>query len=169
MKERISCEFLPSFTPSLSTCPTWATPGQSRYSFNAVVAFNVRRSRRPCPLSMVVTVSMALSQIRCCRGGKSPLCGRGEGHLDVVEKRRLILFDEHQVVAPRIDHLLTEIALAEHGVTGDQSPFENQTLEQPKGCFVLVGLLFAAVGNGHLRERQTRFMRQQREQVHGLL
>jgi hypothetical protein len=75
-----------------------------------------------------------------------------------VEKRRLILFDEHQVVAPRADHLLTEIALAKQGVAGDQSPFEDQTFEQSKGCFVFVGLLFAAVGDGRLRERQTRFM-----------
>ena len=81
----------------------------------------------------------------------------------------MVVFDEHQVIAPSIDHLLAEVALAEHGVTGDQSPFEGQTFKQPKGCFVLVGLLFAAVGDCHLRERQTRFMGQQREQVHGLL
>jgi hypothetical protein len=46
-----------------------------------------------------------------------------------VEERRLVVFDEHQVVTPRVDHLLTEIALAEHGVAGDQAPFEDQTFE----------------------------------------
>ena len=103
-------------------------------------------------------MSMASSQIRCCRGGKSPFHGRGEGHLDVVEERWLVVFDEHEIVAPGIDHLLTKIALAEHGITGDQAPFEHQILEQPEGCFVFVGLLFAAVGDNRLRERQTRFM-----------
>jgi len=78
-----------------------------------------------------------------------------------VEERRLVVFDEHQVVAPRVYHLLTEIALAEHGVAGDQAPFEDQTFEQPKGCVVLVGLLLAAVGHSRLRQRQTRFMGQQ--------
>jgi hypothetical protein len=72
-------------------------------------------------------------------------------------------------VSSTLDHLLAEITLAEHGVTGDQFPFEDQTFEQPKGCFVLVCLFFGAVGDGHLRERQTRLMSQQREQVHGLL
>ena len=81
----------------------------------------------------------------------------------------MVVFDEHQVIAPRIDHLLAEIALAEHGIAGDQTPFEDQTFEQPKGCFVLVGLLLAAVGRSRLRQRQARFMGQQREQVHGFL
>ena len=81
----------------------------------------------------------------------------------------MVLFDEHQVVAPRIYHLLAEIALTEHGVAGHQTPLEGQPFEQPKACLVLVGLLLAAVGDGRLRERQTRFMSQQREQMHGFL
>ena len=80
-----------------------------------------------------------------------------------MEERRLVVFDEHQVVAPSIDHLLAEIALAKHGITSHQAPFQDQTLQQPKGCFVLVGLLLATVGDGHLRQRQPRFMSQQRE------
>jgi len=50
-------------------------------------------------------------------------------------------------VAVRIDDLLRKITLAEHGVTGYQSPFENDSSEQPESRLVLVGLVFAAVGN----------------------
>ena len=53
----------------------------------------------------------------------------------------MIVFDEHQVIALRIDHLPAEIALAEDGIAGDQTPLEDQTLEQSKGGFVLVGLV----------------------------
>jgi len=81
----------------------------------------------------------------------------------------LVVLDEHQVIAPRIDHLLTEIALTEHGVAGDQAPLEDQALEQSKGSLMLVGLLLTAVGDGHLRQRQARFMSQQRKQMHGFL
>jgi hypothetical protein len=37
------------------------------------------------------------------------------------------LFNEHQVVAVPIDHLLAEITQADYGITGDQFPFEDQT------------------------------------------
>jgi hypothetical protein len=93
----------------------------------------------------------------------------GEGHLDVIQQRRLVVFDKDQIVAPSIDHLLAEVALAEHGVASHQSPFEGQAFEQPKGCLVLVGLLLDTIGNGRLRQRQTRFMSQEREEVHGFL
>ena len=62
----------------------------------------------------------------------------------------MVVFDEHQVIALRIDHLLAEIALAEYGIAGDQTPLEDQTLEQSKGGFVLVGLVLTAVGDGRL-------------------
>ena len=62
----------------------------------------------------------------------------------------MVVFDEHQVIALRIDHLPAEIALAEYGIAGDQTPLENQTLEQSKGGFVLVGLVLTAVGDGRL-------------------
>lgn len=81
----------------------------------------------------------------------------------------MVVFDEHQVIALRIDHLPAEIALAEYGIAGDQTPLEDQTLEQSKGGFVLVGLVLTAVGDGRLRQCQARFMCQQREQVHGFL
>ena len=81
----------------------------------------------------------------------------------------MVVFDEHQVIALRIDHLPAEIALAEYGIAGDQTPLEDQTLEQSKGGFVLVGLLLTAVGDSCLGQCQARFMSQQREQVHGLL
>jgi hypothetical protein len=70
----------------------------------------------------------------------------------------LVVFDEHQVIALRIDHLPAEIALAEDGIAGDQTPLEDQTLEQSKGGFVLVGLVLTAVGDGRLRQCQARFM-----------
>ena len=70
----------------------------------------------------------------------------------------MVAFDKHQVIAPRIDHLSAEIALAEYGIAGDQTPLEDQTLEQSKGGFVLVGLVLAAVGDGRLRQCQARFM-----------
>ena len=70
----------------------------------------------------------------------------------------MVVFDEHQVIALRIDHLPAEIALAEHGIAGDQTPLEDQTLEQSKGGFVLVGLVLTAVGDGRLRQCQARFM-----------
>ena len=69
----------------------------------------------------------------------------------------MVVFDEHQVIALRIDHLPAEIALAEYGIAGDQTPLEDQTLEQSKGGFVLVGLVLTAVGDGRL-QCQARFM-----------
>ena len=68
----------------------------------------------------------------------------------------MVVFDEHQVIALRIDHLPAEIALAEYGIAGDQTPLEDQTLEQSKGGFVLVGLVLTAVGDGRLRQCQAR-------------
>ena len=46
-----------------------------------------------------------------------------------------------------INDLLGKITLAEHGVAGYQSPFENNASKQLESCLVLVGLVFAAVGN----------------------
>jgi len=63
-----------------------------------------------------------------------------------VEKRRLVLFHKPKVVALRINDLLGKIALAEDGVAGDQSPFENDAFEQPKGCLVLVSLFSPPLG-----------------------
>ena len=49
----------------------------------------------------------------------------------------MVVFDEHQVIALRIDHLPAEIALAEYGIAGDQTPLEDQTLEQSFGVAFL--------------------------------
>ena len=59
-----------------------------------------------------------------------------------MKERRLVVFDEHQIIAPRIDHLLAKIALAEHSVAGDQAPLEDQSFEQPKRA--LCSLVFSA-------------------------
>jgi hypothetical protein len=112
MKERVASVRSPFSSTWQVTSPTWATPGQSRSAFSAVVARHVRRSRRPCPLSRVVAVSIALRQICCCRGGKSPSRGRGECGWDVGQKRRLIFLDEPQVMPLRVENLLAQVALA---------------------------------------------------------
>jgi hypothetical protein len=65
----------------------------------------------------------------------------------------LVLFHKPEVVAVRTNDPLGKIALAEDGVAGDQSPLENDSFEQSKGCLVLVGLVLAAVRNGCLGQR----------------
>ena len=102
---------------------------------------------------MDVAVSCACSQIRRCLGGKSRLGGDGECRLNIVEECRLVVFHKPKVVAVRIDDLLGKITLAEHSVAGYQSPFENDASEQLESCLVLVGLVFAAVGNLCLSQR----------------
>ena len=138
------------------TSPTWATPGQSRYSFSAVVA--PERPTFPTAVSFVEGRRRVrrTRQICCCRGGTSPFHGRGECGLDVGQKRRLILLDEPQVMPLGVENLLAQVALAEHRVTGDQAAFQHQPLQQPEGGLVFIGLVDTAVGDLRLSDRQPR-------------
>ncbi len=100
MMQRDSPEVFPSRATSLSIRLTWATPGQSRSSFRAVISLSARRASRPYPLSIVDAVSRASSRILRCRRGKGARRLWGEGRLDVAQERWLVLLDEHKGIAP---------------------------------------------------------------------
>jgi hypothetical protein len=80
----------------------------------------------------------------------------------------LILLDEEQVMAPPVNDLGADVALAEHGVTGDQAAFEGKGLQEPKARLMLIGLVGDAARDGPLGERQPRLVGHEGEQVHGL-
>jgi hypothetical protein len=41
----------------------------------------------------------------------------------------LIVFDRNQKIAARINNMLANMSLAEHGITGYQTPFQGNALE----------------------------------------
>ena len=98
---------------------TWAKPGQSRCPASRVLVCRCRRTWRPCP---VETVRASDNDARRCfsvAGGKTGLKIRCRSGLQLG----LIVFDDEQVVAAAIDNLLTQLALAKHGVARDQPAF----------------------------------------------
>src|SRR5205814_6652871 len=144
-----------------SSRQTWAKPGQLRYSARRELASRCRRTMRPCPL----WTSLALDSC-CCRcfspaGGKSgPKLG-----LDGCLQLRLVVFDNQKVVASAVDHLLTVIPLAEHGISGAQAPLQDQRLQDLQSRLVLVRLAIHRL----LAEDAAGLLVQQRQQMHAPL
>src|SRR5262245_66458134 len=110
-----------------------------------LVERNVRRSSRPCPLSVVLATRPGAG------AGAWPSGGKGGGHRPgrrlVAEAGRhvrlqagLVLLDQEQVVAPPLDDLRAEVALAEQGVADDDAALDRQDAQQLQGGLVLVGL-----------------------------
>src|SRR5262249_13195209 len=102
-------------------------------------------SWRPCPLLTVVAVLPA------CGPTGSPLGGKKSGptpllvlptqtRLDVDGQRRLIFLDPEDGVAPPINDLLAEVALAEEGVACDDAASDGHNAQQLQGRLVFVGL-----------------------------
>jgi hypothetical protein len=58
----------------------------------------------------------------------------------VHHHRGLVLLHRYHVVAPLLDHLLAEVALAEHRVPRDHLPPQRQDAQELQGRLVLVGL-----------------------------
>jgi hypothetical protein len=65
---------------------------------------------------------------------------KGEAGLNVYLQARLVGLHRQQIVAPGVEDLLTEVALAEQGVAGDDPACNGQEAQQPQGRLVFVGL-----------------------------
>lgn len=63
----------------------------------------------------------------------------GESRLDVGLQSRLIAFDDENIIAPGIDHLLGHIPLAKHGVTDHHFPSERKEPQHFQSGLVFVG------------------------------
>jgi hypothetical protein len=73
----------------------------------------------------------------------------------------LVVVNLPEIMASVGDHLMRKVALAEHRVAGDDTPFEGQILQQFEGGFVLVGLGV----NTHLAEDAAGPLVHRREQM----
>src|SRR6185312_1152967 len=96
-------------------------PAQSCVLVRIVVRRSVRRSCRPCPLSIVVAVWPAAGSTGSPEGGKGSglpplLVFPGQTRLDVDGQRRLIVLDREDIVAAFLADLPAQVALAEHRV-----------------------------------------------------
>ena len=122
-------------------CAKGVRPAQSCVLVRIVVRRSVRFSWRPCPLLTVVAVLPA------CGPTGSPLGGKKSGpppllvlptqtRLDVDGQRRLIVLDREDVVAPLINDLLAEVALAEEGVACDDAASDGHNAQQLQGRLV---------------------------------
>jgi hypothetical protein len=66
-------------------------------------------------------------------------------------------------------NLSAQIALTEHRVAGDQATFQHQSLQKSKGGLVFIRLIDAAARDLGLRDRQPRFVGEQRQQMDRLV
>ena len=72
--------------------------------------------------------------------------------------------DGDPVIALRIEHLVADFPLAKQRLSPDDTPFEDQVLEQFQRPLVFVGLLL----NPRLTQHLSRLMIDGRQQMHGL-
>jgi hypothetical protein len=96
-------------------------------------------------LSTLLATPPAGGAAGCPWGGKSRglaprlvLVGQPGGY--VRDQPGLVVLGEEEVVALAVDHLLAEIALAEHRVAGDDAALDRQDAQQLEGGLVIVGL-----------------------------
>lgn len=110
-----------------------------------LVSRSVRRSIRPCPLSTRLATCPGGGGGTWPVGGKSRgtaprLLLEGQPGLDVGDQAGLIILGEQDVVPALVDDLGAQVALAEHGVAGDDTAGQRQHAQQLQGRLVFVGL-----------------------------
>ena len=88
----------------------------------------------------------------------------GEFPLDFPQSIGLIAFHRDQVIAFRVEHLLADFPLAEQRLAQDDTPFENQVLEQFERPPVFVGFLLDA----RLAQDRSGLMIDGGQEMHGL-
>ena len=71
---------------------------------------------------------------------------------------RLVLFDDHAIIAALVDHRLCDVALSQERVHRDDTTFEDQWLEERLNGCDLIGF----VVNGVLSEGDAYLVRQRR-------
>jgi hypothetical protein len=89
-----------------------------------------------------------LACTRCCgsgSGGKSRrhlpgACLKAEPRSYVSFQALLVTLDHEQVIAPLLDDLRAQVALAEHGIAQNNMASERQDAQQFQRGFMLVGL-----------------------------
>ena len=63
----------------------------------------------------------------------------GGKELDILAQRALIAFEGEDVIGLLVDDLLGNVALAAHGVDGDDRPLDHQHAEERRNSDDLVG------------------------------
>jgi hypothetical protein len=76
---------------------------------------------RPCPLLLVPASESDACRCFWLAGGKTGLKIRGHRSFQLG----LIILDDESIIAATIDDFLAQLALAKHGVAGDQPAFED--------------------------------------------
>src|SRR4051794_20107479 len=112
-----------------------AAPAQSGCFFNPEVRRGVPFSSRPSPLSVVLAIFHGDTAGGSPSGGKSRgtpprLLVVSQPGRYVYREARLVVLDDQHVVSFALDDLLTEVALAEHGVAGEDVTFDGQDARQ---------------------------------------
>ena len=64
----------------------------------------------------------------------------GDKNLDVVAQRALVAFQRENVVGLLVHDFLRDVALAAHGIDGDDRAFDRQQVEQLGNCHDFIGL-----------------------------
>ena len=77
---------------------------------------------------------------------------------DISPQVRLVCFDDHDIIAALFDNRLRDVALGQEGVHRDNTPFEDQVLQESLDSRDLIGFVINSV----LGEGDAHMMRQRR-------
>jgi hypothetical protein len=69
--------------------------------------------------------------------------------LDIGPQLWLVLFDDHDIIAPLVDNRLCAVALGQEGIHGDNPTFQDQLLSEGlDGCDLIGCVVNSVLGEG---------------------